>query len=503
MLTGFKFFTSVNEDIRFYTNLNNCLYGSEYLLEDDRSEFEAGRKKAPWRSRARDFFSKNPKTNKSDLVSQEGKMSKLPGINRHVMNRTLGNANGYESFVVHLTPAAQSGFVTCPCASGGCKSTCLQTSGNIGALADKTSARLKKTWFLAKEMPHVISNMAKFLYGLRDRVTERGNKLVVRLNGTSDLHWENMRDEDGRTLMERFPDIMFYDYTKVAPRVGTTPDNYHLTFSRSENNDAQALQMLQQGHNVAVVFGPGKTHNKETLTYPDGRPLLPAVWNGFKVINGDKHDLRFLEKQPKGKPGLVIGLIAKGASAFESYSTKDNKFLGASGFVVQPNDPSITNYEENSAFIQRANELIDKRNSSKKNMAGRYAQTKAMYQDEQRVIAGLLSGDLSDYEKMQLAKSPHYRRLIGKFDEIEAYCRKYPSMCSGDYLKAAGKSALAPYTDVAGEKTPTPVPFDLDKLKSMGVIAGKKPQPADDVAKEKEFQAWLAARDKPRKFTLL
>lgn len=471
-----------------------------YLLESDdeealRQEFEKGRHKAPWQSRTDHFFGTNPKVDKSNLLGAD--VGKSANINHSVLSDTLGNANGYESYIVHLTPAAQSGFITCPCASAGCKSTCLQTSGNIGALSQKTGARLGRTWFIAKEMPYVLSNMTRYLQKLKNKVEKRGNKLVIRMNGTSDLHWEDMKNEQGKTLMEQFPDIVFYDYTKVASRMGSTPPNYHLTFSRSENNEKQSVEMLQKGFNVAVVFGPGKTHNREKLTYPDGRPLLPVVWNGFRVVSGDNHDLRFLEQQPTGGKGLVIGLVAKGASTFESYSTSENKFLNKSWFVVQPTDPSIANYRENAEFVKVANDIINKRNNSSKNMAGGFAKSKAMYSNEQRIIAGLLTGDLPAEEKARLAKEPHYQSLIGKFDEIEAYCKKYPSMCRRDYLAAAGKKHSVGSTDAAGEPTFSPMPFDQNRLKTMGVVSGsRKNTPVNPDERENEFKSWLAAKEK-------
>jgi hypothetical protein len=84
---------------------------------------------------------------------------------------------------------------------------------------------------------------------------------------------------------------------------GKLPSNYSLTFSRSETNETQCLEVLKRGGNVAVVFR-SKT--------------LPTHWNGFKVINGDENDLRFLD--PKG---VVVGLTAKGKAKSDT-----------SGFVV-------------------------------------------------------------------------------------------------------------------------------------------------------------------------
>ena len=72
---------------------------------------------------------------------------------------------------------------------------------------------------------------------------------------------------------------------------GNFPSNYHLTFSRSENNQKLVEMVLEMGGNVAVVF----------------RNQLPKTWKGYEVVYGDENDLRFLDKQ-----GVIVGLIEKG-----------------------------------------------------------------------------------------------------------------------------------------------------------------------------------------------
>jgi hypothetical protein len=126
-------------------------------------------------------------------------------------------------------------------------------------------------------------------------------RACVRLNGTSDIAWERLG------VFAAFPSVQFYDYTKSPIRAlqfakHSTPSNYHLTFSRSETNEALAVDVLRNGGNVAVVFAG----------------VLPSAWQGFEVVNGDESDLRFLDKK-----NVVVGLRAKGDAK------KD-----ATGFVV-------------------------------------------------------------------------------------------------------------------------------------------------------------------------
>ncbi len=143
---------------------------------------------------------------------------------------------------------------------------------------------------------------------------------VVRLNGTTDINWA----KEAADLHQKFPHIQFYDYTKVPKYMdmylsGQNPytgrpfaPNYHVTFSRSETNRTEALRYLEMGGNVAIVFD--KT--PETLTY-HGKT--------YRVIDGDRHDLRFLDdieglKNPG--EGLVIGLKYKRPSKTENQRTK-------------------------------------------------------------------------------------------------------------------------------------------------------------------------------------
>lgn len=92
-------------------------------------------------------------------------------------------------------------------------------------------------------------------------------------------------------IMEVFPDPQFYDYTKHYKRMfRSRPGNYHLTFSMSESNAAQAMNVVGAGMNVAVIVA-GKAE----------------TFNGYPMIDGDEHDLRFLDPE-----GVFVGLSPKG-----------------------------------------------------------------------------------------------------------------------------------------------------------------------------------------------
>ena len=59
--------------------------------------------------------------------------------------------------------------------------------------------------------------------------------------------------------MTLFSDCQFYDYTAILKRMrkfctGAMPVNYHLTFSRKENNDSACNEVMAMGGNVAVCM---------------------------------------------------------------------------------------------------------------------------------------------------------------------------------------------------------------------------------------------------------
>lgn len=131
---------------------------------------------------------------------------------------------------------------------------------------------------------------------------------AVRLNGTSDIGFEHMTAPGIGKLVQAFPRLQFYDYTKELARLRSRPRGYYLTLSMSEKNALLALQLLEEKIcNVAVVFRLPKHQ-------------LPRTWLGFRVIDGDLDDLRFLDPT-----GVVVGLAAKGRAKYD-----------ATGFVVDP-----------------------------------------------------------------------------------------------------------------------------------------------------------------------
>lgn len=163
-----------------------------------------------------------------------------------------GTAFNWMTGILYLAPSDESQVInTCPHASTGCRISCLFTAGR-GAFEPTRKARIKKTIYLKEHRFSFLKDISKDILSLQKKAQKKGMKACVRLNGTSDLPWENLKNEEGESLMEKHGDVQFYDYTKNPNRMkaylrGEMPGNYHLTFSRSESNQAECDEILKLG----------------------------------------------------------------------------------------------------------------------------------------------------------------------------------------------------------------------------------------------------------------
>jgi hypothetical protein len=216
-----------------------------------------------------------------------------------------GMAQGYNTYILHLSPADLSGYETCPKRTKGCTAACLNLAGRGGMFkkGETTNviqqARIRKTKMFFENRNTFMNQLVKDIeLGIKQSL---GKNLipVFRLNGTSDISWEKYSvTRFGmvfKNIFQAFPEVQFYDYTKILGRKVSNIPNYHLTFSAADGNDNDVINAIKEGYNIAVVFGI-----KKTLPMPDTYLDMP-------VFNGDESDLRFLD--PKGH---IVGLYAKG-----------------------------------------------------------------------------------------------------------------------------------------------------------------------------------------------
>lgn len=212
-------------------------------------------------------------------------------------NTKIEKSNGkmaqYLGAIMHLSPGNISGYEVCNGRSKGCFNSCLYTAGH-GRYNYTKNGRIRKTKMFFENREEFKNLLIKDIEALVRKSERENKKPVVRLNGTSDVKWEEVFPD----LFTMFPNVLFYDYTKIQKRFSRfmnkeLPKNYYLIFSMHENNTAFAEDALKKGFNVAIVF-----------------EKMPKTHKGFKVINGDNHDFRFLEKHT----GRVIGLLPKGSA---------------------------------------------------------------------------------------------------------------------------------------------------------------------------------------------
>lgn len=240
------------------------------------------------------------------------KYNLLSQTDRHPKIKKNEQKLGIHTRVLHLAPARSSGFNVCPMASEGCEAACLNYAGF--KYARKQQARVNRTHMFFHQRKEFMHRLAREIFSTMDFAYKCGLSPGIRLNGTSDIRWENVPVElpSGAyydNIMEMFCDVQFMDYTKIANRRGLPP-NYRLVFSRSETNDDDCRKALENGMNVAVVF----------------LEELPETFWGLRVIDGDEHDWRFGDYEEYPNERVIVGLRAKGHLAAQD----------TTGFVVRP-----------------------------------------------------------------------------------------------------------------------------------------------------------------------
>ena len=205
------------------------------------------------------------------------------------------NKAGFLTGILYLAPYDLSGVNLCPFAKvAECHVACLNTAGR-GVFNNVKEARLRKAKLFNENRGEFMAQLIEDINKLKRQAKKKNMQAVVRLNGTSDIEWENIRVGEFN-IFGLFPDLQFYDYTK-NPNRKNLPSNYDLTFSYSGVDSFIKFnrQALSNNMRIATVF-----------------KIMPSEFLGRQVINGDDHDARFIEDK-----NLVIGLKAKGKARYD------------------------------------------------------------------------------------------------------------------------------------------------------------------------------------------
>lgn len=216
---------------------------------------------------------------------------------------------GEYTYGIYLAPADISGYEVCPLRTAGCTAVCLHESGHNRIDKGRiTESRIKKTKLFFEHRKFFVDWMIAEISAAQKKAERNNMEFSVRLNNTSDLNpisFYTVRNGRKVNILELFPDVQFYDYTKVINRTKLVKkyDNYDLTFSYSGENMEACLKALDDRVRVAMVF------EKD----------IPKEYLGYKVIDGDKYDMRYLDES-----AVIVGLKFKKT---RNKLTEDNSFV--------------------------------------------------------------------------------------------------------------------------------------------------------------------------------
>ena len=211
---------------------------------------------------------------------------------------------------LYLAPAKMSGYEVCPGRNSECTRLCLNQSGkNIGPqkiAGDYINrSRITKTRLFFEQRDFFMDWLIQEIEAAKRKAERMTYKLSIRLNNTSDISPEEFT-RNGQNILQMYPDIQFYEYTKVPSRVDLMKiyKNYDVTFSYTGYNLTKCQEMLLNKIRVAVVF-----------------KRVPEEFMGYPVIDGDAYDMRY-----KDDRNVIVGL---------KYKTVRNKLTSNIKFVVQ------------------------------------------------------------------------------------------------------------------------------------------------------------------------
>lgn len=294
------------------------------------------------------------KSSRSDVPkSQSTGLNLMPSNNwrREDVEKIIDTAESkYGIQSVKLPPGART--TLCASATAQCKASCLVFSGQN--LNDRYNTIKKLSLTMA--FFHEPLAFMRMLYAATDKWAKAcacdDSVPFLRLNVYSDVPWELLVPD----MFERFPQVRYYDYTKVAGRMplraGEYPiPNYDLTFSYAgtpANLEALDYEVRKNRRRVAVTFAtigtsryvargvpiptqPPSPGSKETAHRWPRIPQvgLPHDFMGLTVIDGDQSDFR-----PYDPGACVVGLRWKIPQSQQVTAAKARLFI-VPGYLVK------------------------------------------------------------------------------------------------------------------------------------------------------------------------
>jgi len=233
----------------------------------------------------------------------------------------------YRIVSLMLAPADSAGGKTvCSHSTSACEKLCVGGDGiGLAQVFQRIgqSRREKTTWYNTDRTAFLKQLESEL--ETEQRLADRdGTILCGRLNCFSDLNWFS--------LIRRFPDAVFYDYTKNIARITSPekPENYWLTGSWTEHkaNQRECIDLLRRGENIAIAFADLAGH------FVGNRALnqrIPKTWTlggtSFHCLDGDDSDLRMLDRRAKrGQHGFIVALRLKSGTSEQRRESIESGF---------------------------------------------------------------------------------------------------------------------------------------------------------------------------------
>lgn len=237
-----------------------------------------------------------------------------------------GEKRGIRTAICYMAPGKNSGVNLCPMSKlAGCAKSCLYLAGR-GIMSTTQNARINRAVLFNTNQVEFMQRLTKEITSFVKSAIKAGFIPAVRLNGTSDIQWENIYIDGTRkdTIFTIFPNVQFYDYTKLVRRFNfELPPNYHLTLSFSGVN----VRYSQMCMDVITKY----PHVNLAVVADE----LPDTFMGRPVIDGDESDLRFLDPE-----GVIVRLKAKGPARKDTtgfvirLTESEHSVTGSDGFSI-------------------------------------------------------------------------------------------------------------------------------------------------------------------------
>lgn len=219
-------------------------------------------------------------------------ISYLGSVNFTAKHQKAFNFNEL-TYALYLSPANTSGYEVCPKRTEECTVACLHESGynRIDSKNSINESRIKKTKLFFENREFFMHFLIDEIKGAYLKALNQEYSFSARLNNVSDVSPERFKLKN-LNILEIFPEVQFFDYTKVLSRIKLLDKypNYDLTFSYSGENWDECQEALKNNVRVAVVF----------------KDKVPEEYKGIQVVSGDEYDMRY--RDPKN---VIVGLKFK------------------------------------------------------------------------------------------------------------------------------------------------------------------------------------------------